>query len=263
MKKKSKFTILFFFLVNLHHMFTVGLDALFNLFIYINENENSLFETKLILIKTLLTSLRSYSTNNSLNETKEVIVGSLLGDANIELRGRSTNSRFKISQSTKHQDYFYMLFKIFSQFCSNPVFSYTYLDKRTNKNYKSLTLRTKAFPLFTEYYNLFYLNGVKIIPNNIGDLLTPLALAHFIMQDGSYHKVSKGVTLCTDSFKKEEVELLLSVLEKNFNLICTIQKAPNNKLNRFRIYISAKSLPILRTLVQSHFHPSMLYKLGI
>ena len=26
-------------------------------------------------------------------------------------------------------------------------------------------------------------------PNNIGDLLTPLGLAHWIMQDGSYHKV--------------------------------------------------------------------------
>ena len=83
------------------------------------------------------------------------------------------------------------------------------------------------------------------------------------MQDGSYHKVSKGIALCTDSFKKEEVELLLSVLQTKFNLICTIQKAPSQNSNRFRIYISAKSVPILRTLVQSHFHPTMLYNLGI
>ena len=93
-----------------------------------------------------------------------------------------------------------MLFEIFSQFCSTPHSSYTYLDSRTNKNYSSLTLRTKSLSLFTEYYNLFYFNGVKVIPNNIGDLLTPLGLAHWIMP---YHKVSKGVALCTDSFKKE------------------------------------------------------------
>ena len=83
------------------------------------------------------------------------------------------------------------------------------------------------------------------------------------MQDGSYHKVSKGVVLCTDSFKKEEIELLIPVLQTKFNLICTIQKAPSQNSNRSRIYISAKSVPILRTLVQSHFHPTMLYKLGI
>ena len=156
-----------------------------------------------------------------------------------------------------------MLFEIFSQFCSTPPRSYTYLDSRTFRNYSSLTLRTRSLPLFTEYYNLFYFYGVKVIPNNIGDLLTPLGLAHWIMQDRSYHKVSKGVALCTDSFQKEEIQLLLSVLQKNFNLICTIQKSPSKNSNRFRIYISAKSLPILRTLVQSHFHPTMLYKLGI
>ena len=105
------------------------------------------------------------------------------------------------------------------------------MDKCTNRNYSSLTLRTRSLPLFTEYYNLFYFNGVKVIPNNIGDLLTPLGLAHWIMQDRSYHKVSKGVALCTDSFQKEEIQLLLSVLQKNFNLICTIQKSPSKNSN--------------------------------
>lgn len=197
-----------------------------------------------------------------------------MGDAYIELRGRAINGRFKMIQSTKYRDDFVMLFEIFSLllpsvqspaagFCSSPHSSYTYLDTRTNKEYSSLTLRTKSLPLFTEYYNLFYYNGVKVIPNNIGDLLTPLGLAHWIMQDGSYHKVSKGVALCTDSFTKDEVELLRSVLQEKFNLSCTIQKAPGKILNRFRIYISAKSLPVLRKLVQSNFHPSMLYKLGI
>ena len=124
-------------------------------------------------------------------------------------------------------------------------------------------MKTKSLPLFTEFHNLFYLNGVKLIPKNIGDLLTPLGLAHWICQDGSYHKVSKGVVLCTDSFTKEDVQLLISVLQNKFNLICTIQKAPGKNIHRFRIYISAKSLPVLRSLVQSYFDPSMLYKLGI
>ena len=149
-----------------------------------------------VSLSTFLTFLRSYSTNNSLDKTKEVIVGSLLGDADIELRGRAINGRFKIIQSTKHKDYFLMLFEIFSQFCSTPPRSYTYLDSRTFRNYSSLTLRTRSLPLFTEYYKLFYLNGVKVIHNIIGDLLTPLGLAHWIMQDGSYHKGASHKRSC-------------------------------------------------------------------
>jgi hypothetical protein len=41
----------------------------------------------------------------------------------------------------------------------------------------------------------FYLNGVKIIPENIYDLLTPEALAHLIMGDGSAK--SHGLILLT------------------------------------------------------------------
>lgn len=156
-----------------------------------------------------------------------------------------------------------MLFEIFSPFCSSSIKLNSYTDKRTNKLYSSLFLRTKRLPLFTEYYNLFYSNGIKIIPNNIYELLTPLGLAHWIMQDGSFHKVSKGIVLCTDSFTKEEVLLLIEVLQEKFNLKCTIQKAPNKSLNRFRIYISAKSMHILRELTQSYFNSSMLYKLGL
>ena len=42
-------------------------------------------------------------------------------------------------------------------------------------------------PIFTEFYNKFYINKVKSVPT----YLTPLALAHWIMQDGA--KGSSGV----------------------------------------------------------------------
>lgn len=148
------------FIVWSHHMYTVGLDALLGL--SIKSTLYNFFNTKLIFSSTLLISKKS---NYSIDKTREVIVGSLLGDADIEMGTRAINGQFKITQSTKYEDYFNMLFEIFSPFCSSPIKLNSYTDKRTNKLYSSLYLRTKSLSLFTEYYNLFYSNGIKIIPN--------------------------------------------------------------------------------------------------
>jgi hypothetical protein len=61
---------------------------------------------------------------------------------------------------------------------------HTYIDKRTGKSYTSLNFWTKALPILTELYHLFYFDKVKRVPSDLS-LLTPLALAHLIMQDGS------------------------------------------------------------------------------
>ena len=52
---------------------------------------------------------------------------------------------------------------------------------------------TYTLPCFNELYNLFYLSGKKVIPNNIGDLLTPLSLAYWIADEGSWNKTQRYV----------------------------------------------------------------------
>ena len=66
---------------------------------------------------------------------------------------------------------------------------------------------------------MFYLSGKKVIPSNIGDYLTHISLAFWICDDGSWNSVGRYVTLCTDSFTLKEVELLIEVLNKKFNLL--------------------------------------------
>jgi hypothetical protein len=41
-----------------------------------------------------------------------------------------------------------------------------------------LGLYTRSLPCFTELLVLFYVNGVKVIPEDIYNLLSPVALAH-------------------------------------------------------------------------------------
>ena len=112
-------------------------------------------------------------------------------------------------------------------------------------------------PIFSKLHNLFYVNKVKVIPESIYDLLTPVAFAHLIMGDGNYS--SKGIALCTDSYGVEDVVRLMNVLIIRYDLKCTLQKKNDN----YRIYISRRSMEKVRSIVKPHMVPSMYYKLGI
>ena len=88
------------------------------------------------------------------------------------------------------------------------------------------------------------------------------------MQDGSFHKSSKGIYLCTDNFKPSDTIRLATYLTNNFGLKCTTPKAPKKEgkleLNgSLRIYISATNLGLIQTLVSKHMHASFLYKIGL
>jgi LAGLIDADG DNA endonuclease family len=116
-------------------------------------------------------------------------------------------------------------------------------------------------PNLLKIYNLFYkkCNGKKIkrIPDNIDLYLTARALAFWIMDDGSKEK--SGILLHTNSFTHEEVLLLVSTLKSNFGIISKIRK----KYDRYIIYISSKSVPLVVKLVKKHMHPKFYYKVGI
>jgi hypothetical protein len=100
--------------------------------------------------------------------------------------------------------------------------------------------------------------NVKIVPSIIGEYLTPLALAIWIMEDGS--KMSSGLKLCTNSFSYSDCLLLVKVLFDNFNLKSSVISAGTD--NQYNIYIWKQSMPLLREIVVPYVHPSMKYKLG-
>jgi hypothetical protein len=116
-------------------------------------------------------------------------------------------------------------------------------------------------PCITELHSLFYVNKVKIIPEDIYNMLTPVALAHFIMGDGT---AQHGLTICTNSFSAYDVVRLLNVLVIRYNLSCTIhlRRNQNKKKIEYLIHIRQRSMPLLRSIVAPYFHPSMLYKIG-
>jgi hypothetical protein len=116
-------------------------------------------------------------------------------------------------------------------------------------------------PCLTELYSLFYINKVKVIPDNIYDLLSPIALAHIIMGDGDARP--HGLIICTNCYTLPDVIRLINVLIIRYGLDCAVRiKKQNNKIEHM-IYIREGSMPLLRSIVTPYFHPSMYYKLGL
>lgn len=107
-------------------------------------------------------------------ETKEVLVGTLLGDAHIVRRSSTSNSRLVFAQSAVvHKEYFNHVLNIFLPFCVDNYTPQSGLnrDKRTNKSYSSISFTTMQLPCFNEYREMFYI--LNKVPENIYELLTP------------------------------------------------------------------------------------------
>ena len=190
-----------------------------------------------------------------------VIVGSLLGDGWGEKRCVST--RFHIHVSQENVEYIMWLHKFFNErgYCSSTKPKILTQIQKGNKVYYSIKIRTWSFRSFNFLYNLFYKDKVKCIPTNIGDFLTPLALAIWFMDDGG--KNSSSVLIHTNSFTKKEVEMLQKVLFQKYHRRTTTRKKRSKDPDRgYIIDILKKDLPLFASLVKPHMIQSMHYKLG-
>ncbi len=85
-------------------------------------------------------------------------------------------------------------------------------DKRTGKQYRCSELRTLSHPEYATLRQRWYRDGRKVVP---GDLrVSAEFVLHWFLCDGSCSTSRSGgqLVLCTDSFTREEVEFLQSLL---------------------------------------------------
>ena len=122
---------------------------------------------------------------------------------------------------------------------------------------KIIRFSTWTYSSLNWIHELWYINGKKVVPNNINEYLTPLSLAIWIMDDGS--KVNNAIKLSTNSFSYSECLFLTKVLYDNFDLKSSVQSAGTN--NQYIIYIWTESMDNLRNIILNYVHSSMKYKL--
>lgn len=86
------------------------------------------------------------------------------------------NFRIRIKQSIKNIAYIWHLFNILGHYCaSTPKLSSTSLK---GKIFYCVVLETRSYPCFTVLSEYFIINNKKVVPENIYELLCPVAIAH-------------------------------------------------------------------------------------
>lgn len=187
----------------------------------------------------------------------EALVGIMLGDGHINQRSLTSNARFIFGQSGKEakRAYFVHVYDLFKPFCSpdSKYYLKTWIDKRSGTVQTSISFVT--IPCFNIFREMFYLDGIKIVPVDIYNNLTAVGLAYWIMDDGS--KSGQGLHFNTYGFDHQSIDRLLFVLRGKFDLECTIHTHPRGQ----RLFIPSPSMPRLRELISPYIVSSMQYKI--
>lgn len=150
----------------------------------------------------------------------DILVGTLLGDVYGSIPARGVNPVFEFKQNIIHYFYLLYMYSIFSDLgYSNASYPVPYWTGDGNGGrHRYLHFRTIANGAFMSLFLSFYPTGVgKVLLANIFDLLTPRALAFWIMDDGGAHL--SGLTLHTNNFTFEEVDTLIRLLLTKYGIV--------------------------------------------
>ena len=90
----------------------------------------------------------------------------------------------RFEQSIIHKEYIEHLFERFKYLCTATASLKT--AERKAFNTSSIYFTTRQLTAITELHKLFYNEGKKIVPLNIEEYLTPLALALWFMDDTAW-----------------------------------------------------------------------------
>ena len=110
-------------------------------------------------------------------EDYEILFGLILGDLFIS-RKNPENAFMRFEQSIIHREYIEHLFERFKYLGTVNVSLKT--AERKAFNTSSLYFTTRQLTAITELHKLFYKEGKKIVPLNIGSLLTERSLAYWV-----------------------------------------------------------------------------------
>jgi len=187
-----------------------------------------------------------------------ILVGLVLGDGYLTpFVGESRKSRMEIKADDKSLSYLKWLHKNLEPLGVS--------DLKAKKNYHQHRFYTKTTEEIGKLRELFYPQGIKIIPKNIKNFFkNPLTLAVWYQDDGTldcrdkYHYNAMFATYC---FSFNDCKLLAKTLKENFNLDVRVYKSTMRGKIRYRLYIISSSMYCFINLVKPFINQCFKYKI--
>ena len=191
-----------------------------------------------------------------------ILYGMALGDASFKKDKRlsknltfSDNITIGFTQGENQLEYLKFKLSLFgndnckvyegkSGYCNNKVYS-SYI---------------KSDFLISKHFNEIMFDGKnKIITKEFCNLLTPVSLAIWYMDDGTirYKDSKPQVRICSCAYSYDENSLLVECLNKRFGIDCHVVKDKQF----YSIYITVQGTEKFLQLIAPYVHPSMRYKL--
>jgi hypothetical protein len=195
-----------------------------------------------------------------------ILIGLMLGDGYLYKTSLTSNSRFEMSFGKDRELFAEWIAKLFNDY-SNTGVKPSLIKGRSIFSFQfNYRFKTKTLPVFNYYHNIFYEANnelwkfKKIVPHNILDLMNSTVLAYLIMTDGNFDKSRNRVRIYTNSYSKADVERLAESINTNLHIYVGVL---HDRKDQWILTIGAKQFTLLRELVNPHFDPSMLYRIGI
>lgn len=192
-------------------------------------------------------------------EQRQMILGTLMGDGC--LIQTSAGYRLGLTQGFDQVDYLQWkrdqighIFLKDAPHCYEPT--------------RTASFQSMSHPELVDIHALVYPNGCKSVSQKLLDELTPLAVAFWFMDDGSFlaHPNARQIILCTDSFSEEENHRIVDWFSVRYGIVVKVQYSKSGwKAGRtyIRLRINRSQVPVFDSLVRPFMCPSMLYKLPV
>lgn len=206
-----------------------------------------------------ISSAKKYDDLRNISLTKiqkQFVVGHLLGDGCLYKDSEHSNYKLSLSQKKDHAQYFHWKREMLSPFVNSWREN---IDKR--KNSIMLNATTICHPDFNFFADSFYkINRTKIVPSNLEEYFTPLALAVWIMDDGNLNE-KVNMRIATMSFSYHDHIILQNYLKNIFAINCNIMNYNYKEKQYYQITFNKENTQKLSDIIRPYIVNCMSYKI--